>query len=139
MSAFEIRDYRRLVIKVGSSLLTDANGELDRNWLEGLAQDIAALHEQQHDVLVVSSGAIAIGSTVLGINRRRARLEDLQAAAATGQVQLAYAYNSALWHHSIVAAWAPSGRRLATGDVAGRLRVWSIDEPRNREAGAGRT
>ena len=104
MSAFDLADYRRLVIKVGSSLLIGDDGHVHRGWLEGLAEDIAALQNAGHDVLIVSSGAIAIGSTVLGINRGRARLEDLQAAAAAGQVQLVHAYQEALGPNGISVA-----------------------------------
>ena len=104
MSGFQLQDHRRLVIKVGSSLLIGDDGHVHRGWLEGLADDIGMLHEQQHELLIVSSGAIAIGSTILGINKRRARLEDLQAAAAAGQVQLMHAYQEALARHGITAA-----------------------------------
>jgi glutamate 5-kinase len=104
MSALELSDFRRLVIKVGSSLLIGADDAVNRAWLEGLAEDIAELEKAGHEVLIVSSGAIAIGSSVLGINRRRARLEDLQAAAAAGQVQLVHAWQEALARHGIAAA-----------------------------------
>ena len=104
MPEFSVGDYRRLVVKVGSSLLIGDDGNVDRPWLEGLCRDIAELHENAHELLVVSSGAIAIGSTVLGINKRRARLEDLQAAAAAGQVQLAHAYREALASHEVTTA-----------------------------------
>ena len=104
MADLALSDYRRLVVKVGSSLLVDAAGQLDRPWLETLAHDIAALHKTGHEVLIVSSGAIAIGSSVLGINKGRARLEDLQAAAAAGQVQLVHAYQEVLGAHDIGAA-----------------------------------
>ena len=97
-------EYRRLVIKVGSSLLIGADGDVHRGWLEGLAEDIATLHGNGHEVLIVSSGAIAIGSNVLQINKSRARLEDLQAAAAAGQVQLVHAYQEALRVQGIAAA-----------------------------------
>jgi len=96
--------FRRLVIKVGSSLLVDDQGALNRGWLENLAEDIAALSRAGHEVLVVSSGAIAIGSSVIGINKKRARLEGLQAAAAAGQVQLVHAYQEALRRHDISVA-----------------------------------
>ena len=85
-------------------MLIGSDGRVDRQWLGGLADDIADFHHRGHEVLVVSSGAIAIGSTVLGINKRRARLEDLQAAAAAGQVQLAHAYQDALAHYDITTA-----------------------------------
>lgn len=99
-----LSDFRRLVVKVGSSLLVDAAGELNRRWLETLSEDVSRLVKDGHDVLIVSSGAIAIGSSVLGINKARARLEDLQAAAAAGQVQLVHAYQDILGLHGIAAA-----------------------------------
>jgi glutamate 5-kinase len=104
MSQLAVDDFRRVVVKVGSSLLIGDDGRVDRHWLGGLAEDIADWHARGHEVLVVSSGAIAIGSTVLGINKRRARLEDLQAAAAAGQVQLAHAYQEALDDYGITTA-----------------------------------
>ena len=104
MSGLVLTDYRRLVIKVGSSLLVDETGELNRSWLDKLADDVASLAASGHEILIVSSGAVAIGSSVLGINKRRARLEDLQAAAAAGQVQLVHAYQEALRRHKIAAA-----------------------------------
>jgi len=104
MSGFSLSEYRRLVIKVGSSLLIDDDGHVHRDWLEGLAEDIASLQGDGHEVLIVSSGAIAIGSTVLDINKQRARLEDLQAAAAAGQVQLMHAYQEALGIKGIAVA-----------------------------------
>ena len=85
MPGFSFENQRRLVIKVGSSLLVDADGHVNRRWLAGLADDVAMLQAAGHELLIVSSGAIAIGSTVLDINTRRAKLEDLQAAAAAGQ------------------------------------------------------
>ena len=104
MTGFALSDYRRLVIKVGSSLLIADDGQVHRGWLKGLAENIAALQGNGHDVLIVSSGAIAIGSTVLDINKRRARLEELQAAAAAGQVQLMHAYQEALGPNGILVA-----------------------------------
>jgi len=104
MAEFSAGAYRRLVIKVGSSLLINDNGQLNRRWLDSLAEDVAELHADEKQLLVVSSGAIAIGSNVLGLNKRRARLEELQAAAAAGQVQLAHAYREALGARSITTA-----------------------------------
>ena len=104
MSAPALSDYRRIVVKVGSSLLVDDGGRVDRQWLGTLVHDIAAMLHDGRQVIIVSSGAIAIGSSVLGINKRRARLEDLQAAAASGQVQLVHAYQEALGAHDIGAA-----------------------------------
>ncbi len=104
MSRVELKSLSRLVIKIGSSLLVNEDGRLDRDWLSGLAEDIAALHAAKKQTLIVSSGAIAIGSTVLGINPRRSRLDELQAAAAAGQVQLVHAYQEALGKHGIAVA-----------------------------------
>ena len=104
MSGLALSDYRRLVIKVGSTLLVDDNGQLNRVWLDELAADVASLARNGHEILIVSSGAVAIGSSVLGINKKRARLEELQAAAAAGQVQLVHAYQDAFRAHNIVAA-----------------------------------
>ncbi|MGI9236546.1 MAG: glutamate 5-kinase [Woeseiaceae bacterium] len=101
MAALALSEYRRLVVKVGSSLLIDESGELNRRWLESLALDIAGLQDDSHELLIVSSGAIALGSSVLGINKKRARLPDLQAAAAAGQVQLVHAYQEVLEKHRI--------------------------------------
>jgi glutamate 5-kinase len=104
VSALDLSLYGRLVIKVGSSLLVDDNGRLNRRWLEALADDVASLASSGHEIVIVSSGAIALGSVVLGINKQRARLEDLQAAAAAGQVQLVHAYQEALRQYDIAAA-----------------------------------
>ena len=118
MDRFAVPDYRRLVIKVGSSLLTHDDGQLNSNWLEGLAEDVAALCTDGHQVLIVSSGSIAVGSTVLGINRRRARLADLQASAAAGQVRLVHAYQNALEPHDLAVAQV----LLTPGDTEHRRR-----------------
>lgn len=99
-----LHNRHRVVLKIGSSLLTDSEGRLDRDWLRSLANDVAELRGNGHEVLIVSSGAVAVGSDVLGVNSRRARLESLQAAAAAGQVQLVHAYQEALAIHGIRAA-----------------------------------
>jgi len=104
MSKSDLNQLRRLVIKIGSSLLIDAEGRLDRGWLQSLSDDVAELRQKGCEVLIVSSGAVAVGSEALGIDRHRARLEGLQAAAAAGQVQLVHAYQDALATHGIRAA-----------------------------------
>ena len=104
MSLIRLDRYSRIVIKIGSSLLIDEDGQPDTDWMESLAADLAALHESGSDVLVVSSGAIAIGSASLGIDRRRARLGELQAAASAGQVLLVNAWADALSRHGIATA-----------------------------------
>ena len=104
MTAFALSSLRRIVIKIGSALLTDASGSINREWLAGVAEDIVSLRADGRQVLVVSSGAIAIGSRLLGVNRRRARLEELQAAAAAGQVRLVQAYQELLQAHDVAVA-----------------------------------
>ena len=100
----KLTDFRRLVIKVGSSLLVDSErGRLDHDWLASLAQDIAQLHGGGRDMLVVSSGAIALGRAVLGLPSGALRLEDSQAAAAVGQISLARTWSETLGRHGITA------------------------------------
>ncbi|MGN6572114.1 MAG: glutamate 5-kinase [Pseudolabrys sp.] len=99
-----LSSFRRVVVKVGSSLLVDhAAGGLKRDWLEGLADDIATLHKDGRDVLVVSSGAIALGRAVLGLPRGPLKLEEAQGAAAVGQIALARAWSEVLDQHDMTA------------------------------------
>ena len=94
-----------VVIKVGSALLVDdASNAINAKWLAGIAADIAALRDQGKQVVVVSSGAIALGSRVLGLSGATALLEEKQAAAATGQVVLAHAWMDALAAHEVKTA-----------------------------------
>ena len=96
--------FNRIVVKVGSSLLVDrARGALKQEWLDALVVDLAALHRRGADVLVVSSGAIALGRTVSGFPKGTLKLEDSQAAAAIGQIALARAWAQALGEHRIAA------------------------------------
>ena len=95
---------RRLVVKIGSALLAADSGEIRRGWLAALADDVARCHARGQEVILVSSGAIAVGRRHLGLGRRRLRLEENQAAAATGQIRLAHAYQEALARHGITVA-----------------------------------
>ena len=104
MSVPAFKDLQRVVVKIGSALLIDDDSHLDEAWLESLAGDVASLREAGHQVIIVSSGAVAVGAGVLGMNLHRARLEDLQAAAAAGQVKLVHAYQDALSNFGIKAA-----------------------------------
>ena len=117
--------FRRIVIKVGSSLLVDrAAGEPKRAWLDALALDIAGLHGRGCDVLVVSSGAIALGRTVLGLPRGALKLEDSQGAAAVGQIALARVWAEVLGERRITA-----GQILLTlGDTEERRRYLNARE-----------
>jgi glutamate 5-kinase len=114
-----LASFRRIVVKVGSSLLVDAAaGSLKRDWLASLAADIAALHKEKRDILVVSSGAIALGRAVLKLPAGALKLEDSQAAAAVGQIALARAWSEHLSAHALTA-----GQVLVTlGDTEERRR-----------------
>jgi glutamate 5-kinase len=104
MNTPRLADFRRIVVKVGSSLLVDAQaGKLKESWLASLAADLAALHGDKRDLLVVSSGAIALGRAVLKLPPGPLKLEDSQAAAAVGQIALARTWTEALSRHGITA------------------------------------
>jgi glutamate 5-kinase len=88
---------RRIVVKVGSALLVDQeNGRLNRMWLETLVEDLLRLRKRGQQVILVSSGAIALGRRQLGLAKGSLRLEESQAAAAVGQIRLAHAYKELL-------------------------------------------
>jgi glutamate 5-kinase len=99
-----LASFRRIVIKVGSSLLVDSQwGRLNEDWLASLAADIAQMHGQGRDMLVVSSGAIALGRAVLGLEPGPLKLEDSQAAAAVGQISLARTWSEVLGRYRLTA------------------------------------
>jgi glutamate 5-kinase len=88
---------RRVVVKVGSALLVDQNtGRLNRTWLEALAQDLRRMRKRGQQIILVSSGAIALGRRQLGLQTGSLPLEQKQAAAAVGQIRLAHAYKELL-------------------------------------------
>ncbi|WP_026871052.1 glutamate 5-kinase [Inquilinus limosus] len=96
---------RRIVVKVGSALLVDPRtGQLRRAWLDALADDVARCRARGQEVIIVSSGSIAAGREHLGLKGRPLRLEEKQAAAATGQIRLAHAYQETLARHDITVA-----------------------------------
>ncbi len=94
-----------IVVKIGSLLLVDNNtGRLHRSWLEALASDIERCRKRGQKVIIVSSGAIALGRRYLGMKRRDLRLEEKQAAAAAGMVRLAHAYQECFEPHELSVA-----------------------------------
>jgi glutamate 5-kinase len=96
---------RRVVVKIGSALLVDqATGTPRQAWLDALAADIAELRRRKIETVIVSSGAIALGRRSLKLPRGPLRLEESQAAAATGQIRLAHAYETALAPHKLPVA-----------------------------------
>ena len=110
---------RRIVVKIGSSLLVDrANGELKSAWLATLADDVAALIAAGRQVIIVSSGAIALGRHVLGFAKGALELEKSQAAAAVGQISLAGAYQAVFKARGLAAAQI----LLTLGDTEERRR-----------------
>lgn len=100
-----IADARRIVVKVGSALLVDhETGELRADWMAGLAMDLKTLRDREQDVVLVSSGAIALGRRMLKLAPGLLSLEQAQAAAAVGQTQLVRAWQDALSRHDILTA-----------------------------------
>ena len=99
-----LSSYKRVVVKIGSGLLVDYKaGTIRTPWLKSLVDDIAVLHEAGCDVVVVSSGAIALGRCVLGLDEGRLKLEQSQAAASVGQIVLAPAWGKALAARNLTA------------------------------------
>ena len=96
---------KRIVVKIGSALLVDSKtGDIHRDWLRALAEDIAACRARGQDVILVSSGAIAAGRRHLRMTDRELRLEEKQAAAATGMIRLAHRYQEYLAEHDVTVA-----------------------------------
>ena len=113
-----LEKYRRIVIKIGSALLVDRKTGLKKQWLNAMCADIAALRAKGVDILVVSSGAISLGRSVLDLPSGALKLEESQAAAAVGQIALARAWSESLSTDEIVA-----GQILLTlGDTEERRR-----------------
>lgn len=118
MSQTLLAHAKRVVVKIGSSLLVDgANGTLRRTWLESLTADLATLKRRGKDIIIVSSGAIALGRRVMALPDGVLKLEQAQAAAAVGQLRLAHAYEEAFRPHGLkiaqilVTPWDTEDRR----------------------------
>src|ERR1700723_3812437 len=119
LNARHFTEAKRVVIKVGSALLVDADkGRLNRAWLEGPAADVASLHKRGQEVILVSSGAIALGRRHLRLAPGKLSLEESQASAAVGQIRLAHAYKELLDVHEITVAQI----LLTLGDTEQRRR-----------------
>lgn len=104
LTAPDIRDAKRLVVKIGSALLVDRKLGLKTDWLQALALDVVAAKRRGSDVVLVSSGSIALGRKVLNLGDGILTLEQSQAAAAVGQIRLARAYEEVLAPHGITTA-----------------------------------
>ena len=107
-AVLSIHGSKRLVIKIGSALLADDDGNLHTQWIDALVADAVELRRAGTEIIIVSSGAIAVGRRILGLARgprnRVLRLEESQAAAATGQVRLAHAWQDALARYEVPVA-----------------------------------
>src|SRR5690349_6838895 len=110
---------KRVVVKVGSALIVDSTaGTIKHDWLATVAADIAELKKEKREVVVVSSGAIALGRRALSLKSGALRLEESQAAAAAGQIRLAQAYVDAFQVHRLAVAQI----LLTLEDTEGRRR-----------------
>jgi glutamate 5-kinase len=117
--ARRLHEAKRIVIKIGSALLVDGEkGRLNRVWLESLVDDVVRLRRRGQDVVLVSSGAIALGRRQLALPPGKLKLEQAQAAAAVGQIRLAHAYKELLDAHEIACAQV----LLTLGDTEQRRR-----------------
>jgi glutamate 5-kinase len=119
MSANALAPYKRLTIKIGSALLVDKTGRLRAAWLADLAADIAGLKAGGCEVVIVSSGAIALGRGLLGLSAVALTLEQSQAAASAGQIALSQAWADALGRHDIV-----TGQILITPNITEERRYY---------------
>ncbi len=110
---------KRVVVKIGSALLVEkSSGRVNRAWLETLAADVAAMRARGQEVVIVSSGAIALGRRQLGLAPGKLKLEESQAAAAVGQIRLAHAWKEVLEQHDCAVAQM----LLTLGDTEERRR-----------------
>lgn len=101
----QLQDGKRIVIKIGSALLVDeTQGTIHRKWLESLAGDIAACQARGQEIVIVTSGAIAVGRRYLKLPAGSLRLDEKQAAAACGNMRLAHAYQEVLSQHDLTVA-----------------------------------
>lgn len=113
MSQSSLAGYKRITIKVGSALLVDPQSGTPRTrWLESLAEDIAALKRDGHEIIIVSSGAISLGRRVLGMTAKYLPLDQNQAAASVGQIALSQAWRDALMAHGVT-----TGQILITPNI----------------------
>ena len=115
-----LREYARITVKIGSALLVDAaTGNVRLDWLDQVASDIDALRRDGKEVVIVSSGAIALGRRLLGLDKATLTLEQSQAAASVGQIALSRAWEECLSRHGIV-----TGQILITPNITEERRYY---------------
>ena len=100
-----IEDCKRIVIKVGSSLVTAGSNNIDNKFLDSISSDIKYLHDQNKEVIIVSSGAVALGN--INKNKKKLSLSESQAASSVGQIKLINGWESALKNKGIEIAQIP--------------------------------
>lgn len=134
LTGFPVQTVRRIVIKVGSALLVASDGSVRREWLSSLVDEIAERRKAGQEIIVVSSGAIALGARRLSLPKGgRATLEDAQAAAAVGQIALSQVWADLLAQHDI-----PAAQMLVTlGDLEDRRRYLNASATLDKLAGLG--
>jgi glutamate 5-kinase len=98
--------YQRLIAKFGTSLLTGGSNNLDPNIMSGLVGQVAQLHQQGHEIIIVSSGAVAAGSQKLGLSKEDKGIPFKQVLASVGQSQLMNVYEQLFSEHKIIVAQA---------------------------------
>lgn len=98
----DLKSKQRIVVKIGSALLVDKQDGLRHPWLNSLADDIKRLRDEGKEVIIVSSGAIALGRQILKLDRQKLRLDESQAAAAVGQIELGRVYREVLEQRGLV-------------------------------------
>jgi len=132
-AAFSVQSCPLLVVKVGSSLLVQPDGGVRREWLESLIADISARHQVGQRIIIVSSGAIALGARRLGFDKGgRASLADAQASASVGQILL-----SGMWAELLAAQNLVAAQMLVTlDDLEERRRYLNIAATLDRLIGA---
>ncbi len=119
-----IRDFKKIIVKIGSSLLVGESNQLQSEWLDSVCDDIAEMHKRGQSVIIVTSGAISAGVESLGLNKSGLRLEEKQAAAAAGQMKLTQSYQSSLDRHNLNVAQV----LLTRGDTEDRRRYLNSRE-----------
>jgi glutamate 5-kinase len=134
MTLFAPSACHRLVVKIGSALLVDPAGGVRRAWLDGIVAELAARHREGQQIVIVSSGAIALGARRLGLAKGgRASLEDAQAAAAVGQIAL-----SQTWAEALAARGVTAAQMLVTlDDLEDRRRYLNAAATLDRLLGLG--
>jgi glutamate 5-kinase len=134
LTGFPPASVRRLIVKVGSALLVEKDGSVRRDWLAGLVEELVARRAQGQQIVIVSSGAVALGARRLSLPKGgRATLEDAQAAAAVGQIALSQVWADLLGAHGIAAA-----QMLVTlGDLEDRRRYLNAAATLDRLIGLG--